>query len=94
MPRPKHDKFVVYAAFFAPGNEGITQFVCMVVREQSFDGRVDGIDVGLFCLLKIYVRQYFAHHRGNGYPAGNDVVAHLLFARIAFQPVFIEDAQR
>lgn len=79
---------------FAPGYKGIAQFVGMVVRKQSFDGCVDGIDVGLLCLLKIYVRQYFAHHRGNRYPAGNDAIPHFLFACVAFQPAFIEDAQR
>ena len=65
----------------------------MMVREQSFDGRVDGVDVCLFRLLKIYVRQYFLHYRGYGYLAGNDVVAHLLFARIALQPVLVNDTQ-
>ena len=93
MSVPKHGKFMVYAAFLAPGNEGIAQLVCMVVRKQPFDGCVDGIDIGLFRFLEIYVRQYFPHHRGNGYSAGNDVVAHLLFARIALQPVLVNDTQ-
>lgn len=79
---------------FAPGYKGIAQFVRVMVREQSFDGCVDGIDVGQFRLFKIYVRQDLSHHRGNGDLAGNDAIPHFLFACVAFQPAFIEDAQR
>ena len=94
MSVPKHNKFVIDAALLAPGNEGIAQLVCMVVRKQPFDGCVDGIDVGLSRPFKVYVRQYFLHHGGNRNSARNDVVTHLLFACIAFQPVFVNDAQR
>ena len=52
MPVPKHDKFVVDAAFLAPGYKGIAQFVSVVVREQPFYGRVYGINVGLFCMIR------------------------------------------
>ena len=81
-------------ALFCPSNKVIAQFMRMVVREQSLQSRMDRIDIGLFRFLEIYVRQYFPHHRGNGYSAGNDVVSHLLFAGIAFQPVLVDDAQR
>lgn len=94
MPVPKHYKFMIDATFLTPSYESIAQFVRMVVRKEPFDSCVYGIDVGLFRFFKVYVRQYFPHHRGYGYPAGNDVISHFLFTRVAFQPVFIEYTQR
>lgn len=81
-------------AHIATGDERVAQLMRMVVREQPFERRVDGIEVGMFCLLEVDMGHDLAKHRGDGDLSRNEVIAHLFFACIAFQPVFIEDAQR
>ena len=40
-------------AHIAAGNERVAQLMRMVVREQPFERRVDGIEVGMLCLLEV-----------------------------------------
>lgn len=94
MPVPEHDEFVVDAALFAARDEGIAQFVGMMVGEQPLDGRADGVEVGLLRFFKVDMRHDLAQHGRDGDPACDDVVAHLFLARVAFQPVFVKDTQR
>ena len=81
-------------AHIAARDEGIAQFVGMMVGEQPLDGRADGVEVSLLRFFKVDMRHDLAQHGRDGDPACDDVVAHLLFARIAFQPVFVKDTQR
>ena len=81
-------------AFFAARDEGIAQFMGMMVGEQPLDGRADGVEVGLLRFFKVDMRHDLAQHGRDGDPARDDVVAHLFLARVAFQPVVVEDAQR
>lgn len=94
MPVPEHDEFVVDAALFAARDEGIAQFVGMMVGEQPLDGRADGVEVSLLRFFKVDMRHDLAQHGRDGDPACDDVVAHLFLARVAFQPVFVKDTQR
>lgn len=93
MPVPEHDKFVVDAAFLATRDEGIAQLVGVMVGEQPLDGCADGVEVGLLRFFKVDMRHDLAQHGCDGYPACDDVVAHLFLARVAFQPVFVKDTQ-
>ena len=81
-------------AFFAARDEGIAQFMGMMVGEQPLDGRADGVEVGLLRFFKVDMRHDLAQHGRDGDPACDDVVAHLFLARVAFQPVVVKDAQR
>ena len=57
VPRPKHHRFEVALCLFRPCDKVIPQLVGMMVREQAFERRVDGIDVGVLRLLEVYKGQ-------------------------------------
>ena len=40
MPRPEHDRFEIAPCFFRPGNEGISEFMGMMLGEQPFERRL------------------------------------------------------
>ena len=40
MPRPKHDRFEIAPCFFRPGNEGIAEFMGMMLGEQPLKRRL------------------------------------------------------
>ena len=85
---------MVDAAFLAAGDEGISKLVSMVMRKKPLDHRIDGIEICLFGFFDVYIGQDFAQHGSNGDFTGNDVPAHFFFARVAFPPIFVENAER
>lgn len=89
----KYDEFVIDSAFSTARDESVSKFMRVVMREQPLDYRVDGVHVGVLDFLKIDRRQHFAQHGSDGNPSGYRVPSHFLFARVAFQLVFIEHTQ-
>lgn len=47
-------------ALFAARDEGIAQFMGMMVGEQPLDGRADGVEVGLLRFFKVDMRHDLA----------------------------------
>ena len=60
MSRPKHHRFEVAPCFLAARDEGIAQFMGMMVGEQPLDGRADGVEVGLLRFFKVDMRHDLA----------------------------------
>ena len=83
---------MVDAAFLAAGDEGISKLVSMVMRKEPLDHRIDCIEICLFGFFDVDIGQDFAQHGSNGDFTRNDVPAHFFFARVAFQPILVEDA--
>ena len=81
VPRPEHDRFQIAAGLFRPGDEVIPQLVGMAMREQAFECRVDRIDVRVFRLLEVHIRQDAAEHGREGDGALDFAPAHLHLAR-------------
>ena len=81
VPRPKHHRFEVAPCLFRPGDEVIPQLVGMMVRKQTLERRVDGIDVGVLRLLEVYKGQDAAEHGRKGDGAFDFASAHLCLAR-------------
>ena len=81
MPRPKHHRFEVAPGFFRPCDKVIPQLVGMMVRKQTLERRVDGIDVGVLRLLEVYKGQDAAEHGRKGNGAFDFASAQLRLAR-------------
>ena len=62
MPRPEHDRLQIAPCFFRPGNEGIAEFMGMMLGEQSLERRLYRTQVYRFCFFKIDVwkRTFFS----------------------------------
>lgn len=81
-------------ALFAAGDEGVSKFVRVVMRKDPLDRRVDGVHAGRLRLFKVDVRHDLSQHRRDRDLSRHDVTAQLFLARVAFQPMFVEHAQR
>ena len=78
-------------AFFRPCDKVIAKFVRMVIREQSLESRVNGVDVRVLRLLEVDIRQYPPEHGRERNGARDFASAHFSLARGAGQ-YFVLDA--
>ena len=91
MPVPEHDKLVVYAAFLRPGNEGISEFMRVMLGEQPLECGAQRIDVDVLSLLEVHEVLHLSEHRGERYVPQGDVPAHAFLARFAFEGIAVND---
>ena len=93
VPRPKHYRFKVAPGFLRPGDKVIPQLVGMMVREQAFERRVDGVDVCVLSLLEVYKGEHAAEHGRERNGAFDFAPAHFCLARGAGEH-FVFDRDR
>lgn len=93
MSRPNAYDFTRNTALFAPAYKRMPQLVGVMIREQPLHSCLQSVQIYILCLFKIDIRQYFLHHRRKRYFAFNHVFTHTLFARLTFEPRFVNDFQ-
>ena len=82
LPCCDNDTLVSFLnGYIRPCDKVIPQLVGMMVREQAFERRVDGIDVGVLRLLEVYKGQDAAEHGRERNGAFDFAPAHLCLAR-------------
>ncbi len=74
-------------AFFRPGNEGISEFMGMMLGEQPLERRLYRTQINGLCFFKIDVWKNFSKHRGEGDLAFDFHSSLLLFACSADEEV-------
>ena len=87
MPRPKHDRFEIAPCFFRPGNEGISEFMGMMLGEQPLKRRLYRTQIDGLCFFEIDVWKNVSEHRGEGDLAFDFYSSLTLFARGADEEV-------
>ena len=87
MPRPEHDRFEIAPCFFRPGNEGISEFMRVMLGEQPLERRLYRTQINGLCFLKIDIGKNFSKHRGEGDLAFDFHSSLPLFARGADEEV-------
>lgn len=66
MPSPEHDRFEIAPCFFCPGNEGIAEFMGMMLGKQPFERRLYRTQIDGLCFFEIDIGKNFSKHRGEG----------------------------
>lgn len=91
MTVPKHHELMVDAAFLATGNEGVSEFVWVMIGEQPLERGTQSIDVDALCLFEVHEVLHLFEHRGERYVSQGDISAHAFLARFAFEGVAVLD---
>lgn len=81
MPRPEHDRFEIAPCFFRPGNEGLSEFMGMILGKQPLECRLYRTQIDGLCFFEIDIGKNFSKHRGEGDLAFDFHSALSLFAR-------------
>ena len=89
MTVPKHHELMVDAAFLATGNEGVSEFVWVMIGEQPLERGTQSIDVDALCLFEVHEVLHLFEHRGERYVSQGDISAHAFLARFAFEGVAV-----
>ena len=91
MPSPEHHRLQIAPCFFRPGNEGISEFMGMMLGEQPLECGAQRIDVDVLSLLEVHEVLHLSEHRGERYVPQGDVPAHAFLARFAFEGIAVND---
>ena len=78
-------------AHIRPGNEGISEFMRVMLGEQPLECGAQRIDVDVLCLLEVHEVLHLFEHRGERYVPQSDVPAHAFLARFAFEGIAVND---
>lgn len=89
MPRPDAHDLACNAGHFAATDEGVPQFVRVVVGQQSLHARGNRVEVGVLHFLKVDIREYLSRYRRKRYFPKHDILPQSLFARFALQPLIV-----
>ena len=87
MPSPEHDRFEIAPCFFRPGNEGISEFMGMMLGKQPLECRLYRTQIDGLCFFEIDIGKNFSKHRGEGDLAFDFHSSLSLFARGADEEV-------
>ena len=91
MPRPDADDFACNACLLAAADKGVPQFMRVAFGQQPFHARGDGVEVGVFCPLKVDIGQHLLYHWREGNFPKDNVLSKTFFARLALQPLSVDD---
>ena len=87
MPRPEHHSLQIAASFLCPGNEGISEFMGMMLGKQPLERRLYRTQINGLCFFEIDIGKNFSKHRGEEDIAFDFHSSLSLFARGADEEV-------
>ena len=91
VPRPDADDFAQNACLLTAAYKGMPKFVRVAFGQQPLHAHGDGVEVGVFCPFEVDIGQHLFHHRREGDLAKDDVLSQPFLARLALQPLAVDD---
>ena len=82
MPRPDAHDLACNAGHFAATDEGVPQFVRVVVGQQSLHARGNRVEVGVLHFLKVDIREYLSRYRRKRYFPKHDILPQSLISML------------